>query len=298
MDHVGHVVTWRVPSKVALAALVAALGEAGIPEDMAGDLHPRHALARALRDLAREAPRIARRLAPDASGRPRMQLTREYTRGAGLEYDREAILTLDGVNVLPDEPAAQPVATEAARLLSEHLGQRLTSDLTRLVQRVVESAGTDLVPIRDQGGAYFIPRGAAVVAQLSVLLERIGGKLALFAVTLGHGSDDSIATTLADYLLGQIAELRASCAEVGADARSDVRARRLDKVAGLRSRLGAYRTLLAATAENVGTALDAAETELLAKLTAAPMPEAAPETTPETADAALPAPGEPYPLPF
>lgn len=263
MQPIGHIITWRVPARVSLDSLRAAMTEAGIPEDLAGDLHPRHALARALHELAQGQPRIVRRLPPDQQGRPRMQLTREYLSGVGLEYKRECVLTLDGTVVRGDDAA---IATEAQRLLEEHIGTRLTNDITRLVQRVVEQAGTDLIPVREQGGAYFVPAGAAVVAQLAILLERIGGRVSMFAVTIGHGSDESIANTLAEYLIGQIAEFRTSIKDLGEDSRSDVRARRIERIAGLRQRLGSYRSLLAASAERVAQVLSEAEGDLLARI--------------------------------
>lgn len=263
MQPIGHIITWRVPARVSLDSLRAAMSEAGIPEALAGDLHPRHALARALREMAQGQPRIVRRLPADDQDRPRMQLTREYLSGVGLAYERESVLTLDGGVVRGDHAG---IATEAQRLLQEHIDTRLTNDLTRLVQRVVEEAGTDLVPVREQGGAYFVPAGAAVVAKLAILLERIAGKLSTFAVTIGHGTDQSIADTLADYLISQIGEFRKSIEGLGEDARSDVRTRRIERIATLRQRLDGYRTLLAASADRVAGVLSEAEGALLAKI--------------------------------
>src|SRR5574341_2294218 len=90
MQPIGHIITWRVPPRVDLNTLRAAMTEADIPEELAGDLHPRHALARALREMAQGQPRIVRRLPADDQDRPRMQLTREYLSSAGLDYKRES----------------------------------------------------------------------------------------------------------------------------------------------------------------------------------------------------------------
>lgn len=263
MQPIGHIITWRVPTRVSLDALHSAMTEAGIPEELAGDLHPRHALARALHEIAQGQPRIVRRLPADDQDRPRMQLTREYLSNVGLEYKRECLLTLDGTVVRGDDAA---IAVEAQRLLEEHIGTRLTNDLTRLVQRVVAEAGTDLIPVREQGGAYFVPAGAAVVAQLAILLDKIGGRVSMFAVTIGHGTDQSIADTLAEYLIGQIGEFRKSIEDLGEDSRSDVRARRIERIGSLKQRLGSYRSLLAASAERVAEVLRQAEGDLLARI--------------------------------
>jgi hypothetical protein len=261
---IGHIVTWRVPQKVALDALRISMQEAGIDEKLAGDLHPRHALARALREIAREQPRVVRRFKNGEEGVLKFQLTREYLEEQGIEYRREAVLRLQDGQVTGDEP----VIVERARdLLTAHLAQRLTSDLTRLVQRVVSAAGTDLIPVREQGGAYFVPEGHAVVLQLAALLEKIGGKLSMFSVTLGHGTEQSVAETVTDYLLGQIDELREAMKDVTSDSRSDVKARRLARVGELKQRLATYGTLLAGYAERVGQEVSKIETEVLAVLT-------------------------------
>lgn len=266
----GHIVAWKVPSCVPVASLEAAMTTASIPLDLLGDLQPRHALARAMRDVVKSQPRLARRLPKDDLGHLRVQLTTEFLKDAGLEYKREAVITLmDTGNVAVGDfdgtsADAAKLAGEVDTLLGEHMAQRLTSDLTRLVQRIVDAAGADLVPVREQGGAYFVPANHDLVARLRLLLEGIGGRLNTFAVTLGHGTDDSIADTLADYLLGQIKELKESVSELGPDTRADVRNRRMARAGELRQRLDSYRVLLSASADRVGTELERVDTQLVA----------------------------------
>jgi hypothetical protein len=120
------------------------------------------------------------------------------------------------------------------------------------------------VPVREQGGTYFVPANHDVVARLRLLLEGIGGRLNTFAVTLGHGTDDSIADTLADYLLGQIKELKDSVSDLTPDARADVRQRRMQRAGELRQRLDSYKTLLAASAERVSNELERVDAQLVA----------------------------------
>lgn len=267
----GHIVAWKVPSSVPVDSLTKAMQAAAIPAELLGDLQPRHALARAMRDMVKSSPRIARRLPKDDLGHPRMQITVESLKGERLEYTREAIVTLmdTGTVAVSDTTASATAADNAAlagevdRLLGEHLAQRLTNDLTRLVQRVVNQAGADLVPVREQGGAYFVPHGHDVVDRLRTLLEGIGGRLNTFAVTLGHGSEDSIADTLADYLLGQIKELKDSVNDLTPETRADVRQRRMQRAGELRQRLDAYRSLLSASAERVGNELERVDNALI-----------------------------------
>jgi hypothetical protein len=241
---------------------------AAVPAELAGDLQPRHALARAMRDVVKSQPRLARKLPKDEFGRPRVQLTIESLNGQTLEYTREAVVTLlDTGSVAVTETSggdAAVLASEVDRLLGEHLAQRMTGDLTRLVQRIVDAAGADLVPVREQGGAYFVPAGHDVVDRLRLLLEGIGGRLQTFAVSIGHGSDASIADTLSDYLLGQIRELKESVAELTPETRADVRQRRMTRAAELRQRLDAYRSLLSVSADRVSSELERVDTALVA----------------------------------
>jgi hypothetical protein len=259
----GHIITWRVPTRVALDTLRTAMQDAGIDDALAGELHPSHALSRALRELAREQPRVVKRLPKDDAGLTRFQLTREYLEEQGVSYEREAVLTLTEGRVSGDNAE---IVSKASDLLSEHLATRLTSDLTRLVQRIVSNAGTDLIPVREQGGAYFVPEGHAVVAQLAALLERIDGRLKVFAVTLGHGTDQSVAETVTEYLLGQIDELRKAMDGITSESRRDAREKRLARVGELKQRLQSYQTLLAGYAGRVQEEVTKVENEVLAVL--------------------------------
>lgn len=268
---IGHVVTWRTPSRVTLESLRAALIAANVSPDEAGDLHPRHALARALRGL--EGRRIVRRLAGRDGQVVRFQLTAEVESGGMLYYDPEAVLSLDAHGVVtPDRESAGPLADRAAGLLADELATRITSDLTRLMQRLVARAGTDLIPIREQGGAYFVPatRGD-VVETLRTVLDCIGGQLRTWNVTLGHGSDTSISDTVAEYLTGLVADWRESVAPLDEEAKASVRRRREDALTGIRSRVASYAHLLTSEAsEHLVTTCEAADALLAERLAAPP----------------------------
>lgn len=269
----GHIVAWRVPQTVALDALRSALQQAGLSEDLAGDLHPRHVLSRALRDMRQG--RVICRFGKSADA-VHFQLTREAANGVGVDYAREAVVTLDlrtGV-VSADDYAVQD---RARALVAEHAAKRLTGDLTRLVQTVYESARADLIPIREQGGAYFVPAAhSALVDQSRVFLAAIGGRLNSFAVRLGCADTaQSVAESMAEYMAALIAEFRESCASVCADSRADVVVRRQERIADLRQRLECYRGLLAGSAEAIGEAIATAEGDLLAALMRAPASDTA-----------------------
>jgi len=80
--------------------------------------------------------------------------------------------------------------------------------------------------------------------------------------TVDNGSPE----TLADYLISQVSEFRESIQQIDAKTRTDVRARRLERVAELKTRLGNYKGLLQASAERVGKVLQDAEAELLQRI--------------------------------
>jgi hypothetical protein len=197
------------------------------------------------------------------------QFTREHLNSLQIEYSREAMLTLDlttGV-IRADDIVIQ---AEATRLAAEYSAKRLTSDLTRLIQRVFDRERAALVPIREQGGCYFVPEThAALVDQARTLLTEIGGDLRSFAVQLGDGqTNQSVAEAMTEYLIQRITEFRESCESLSADSPADVMTRQQERIGELRRHLDMYRGLLMGYASEIDTAIQQAEKDMLAKLIA------------------------------
>lgn len=262
----GFIVSWKVPDVVDVTVLRAALRTAKLDEDLAPDLKPASVVSRTSSYLAKARSGASHKLLSRAVGYGKRQITLEEPDGDDLKYTREAAIGLaaDGFTVESDSPLLTPILPSTVITIK---ATRTASDITRIVQRVVEGAGSDLIPVREQGGAYFIPSGHGIVGAVQTLLEGIGGELSKFACTLGHGSDESIANTIADYMLKQVSELQESIDGLNeAGVRSDVKSRRLSRVAELRERLGAYATLISIQGERVEKALTSAEASLLAKL--------------------------------
>jgi len=278
----GFIVSWKVPATVDLTALRTALTQAGLDAlELAPDLKPASLVARTSGYIAKLTSTDDKKKLSRPVGHAARQLTCEEhaTSAAGVDdltYTKEAQVTLaqDGVTLECDEPSiAQMLPTTSAEVYAT----RTASDVTRIVQSVVESAGSDLIPVRAQGGAYFIPSGNKVIQQVADLLEAIGGELSTFACMIGHGSDASIANTITDYMLKQIGELRQSVDELNETGiRSDVKSRRLSRVAALRERIAAYTTLIQTQESRLTDALNVAEATLLAKLGPEPDPEPEP----------------------
>lgn len=266
---VGHIITWQSPTSVTLGALRDGLAAAGIDTKLARDLSDYSKLARTARGLARgtHGADSQKRIARPIDGKRARQLTREQKENDGLRYNREAVLELSDAGTLRvDAPELVDAAVAEFAAVKE---RRSASDVTRLVKRIVEHAGTDLMPLREQGGVYFVPSGHVVVDQLAKLLGAIGGSLRKFACTMGDGSEASIAAVVSEYLVSEINALRESVAELDSDARNDVKTRRMERLGELRAKMAAYADLLSTGASTVQSALDAADKMIVAKLSAA-----------------------------
>lgn len=260
----GHIVSWRVPQEVSLQTLRDALTAAKLDPALAADMEPRNALARALRDMSDG--RVIRRLKREGD-RLNFQFTREYLETNTYHYDFETTVTLDLPSGLVSCPIEE-LAQLARELMTAHRAKRLTSDLTRIMHSIYNAHSADLIPIRDAGGAYFVPQEHADLVDASrVLLAAIGGKLRSFAVRLGSSDTaESVADSLSGYLIELIADFKHTCEKVDADTRSDVVTRRQERIIELRRKLECYRGLLSGYADTIGAEIHQAELDLLMKL--------------------------------
>jgi hypothetical protein len=263
----GTIVSWRVPSSVAFGLLQKALATSGFDADLASELQPAHALSRALNEMRKG--RVIRRTGreDDLIG---FQFTKEWLDEHAKEimYDREAHLTLDVKTGAVACKDSEEIAERARELLAEHNAKRLTSDLTRLLHRIYTAYKADLIPIREQGGAYFVPdMHDALVNQTYTLLEAIGGKLRRFQVRLGSAETaESVANSMSEYLTQLIEEFRDTCESVTGDSRKDVIENRVGTIGDLRRKLDLYRGLLSGYAEAITEQVETAEVELMRKL--------------------------------
>lgn len=263
---IGFIISWRLPAIINLGDLRNGITKAGLdPLDLAPDLQPRSLVSRSAGFIAKTASTKDQKRLARPTGAKARQITLEETIGSTLAYTREAgIVYDDATGKLAGDGVGQHTLDEAAKEVTQ---TRTASDVTRIVQHIVEHAGVDLIPVREQGGAYFVPQGTGVINQVATVLEAIGGDLSRFACTIGHGSDESVANTITDYMLKQIDELQGAVDELNETGiRSDVKSRRLTRVAELRERVGAYATLVGMQATKLTQAIDTAEATLLAKL--------------------------------
>lgn len=260
----GTIVSWKVPTEIAYDVLQDAMAANGIDPELAPEMAPINALQRALGEMKKN--RVIRKLRHEHE-MAFFQLTRETKTASEIEYQKETEVALDTKTggLKCDDPE---IAAQASKLLAEHTQKRLTGDLTQLLQRYYERFQADLIPIREQGGAYFVPDvHRELVDTTRSFLERIGGRLRSFDVRLG--SDDtsaSVAESMTEYLKQLIGDFRESCADVDGTSRKDVKARRRGSVIELRRKLELYKGLLGGYAESIEEQIKEADTELMRKL--------------------------------
>jgi hypothetical protein len=262
----GEVISWTCPaSAVKHSDLVLALRESGLDEGVARELAPRHAFSRACKRLARD--RIIRQVAEDATSLT-FQFTSESKAGDRFEYTLETMLTLEkATDRVSCELAG--LASLAQEFLDRAIACRTGADITRVVQRLFERR-TDLFPIRDRGGVYFVPQEHAdFVDRVQQLLGRVNGRLARFPVPSGTPQGDcSVRDAVANGIAALIAEHREAIGAFGADTREATLARAGERVRLIRHKLSAYAAYLAEERDRLERDLAAAAQRLRTKVEA------------------------------
>ena len=260
----GEVISWTCAGvAVTHAALLAALKDAGLDENVARELAPRHAFTRACRKLSDQ--RIIRQVGEDETT-VRFQFTAEHREGDKFEYQLETMLALDKRTgrVACDLPG---LATLAQEQLDRAIDARTGSDITRVIQKLFERHA-DLFPIRPQGGCYYVPqRHAAFVDKVQHFLSRINGQVLRFPIQAGTAEGDrSVKEAVAAGLASLIAEHRQAIESFGEDTRDDTLTRAAEKIRRTQFKIAAYAEYLAEEKSRLDRELAAARQELRAKV--------------------------------
>ena len=260
----GEIITWSC-SGVAIQHLnlVTALRDSGLDESVARELAPRHAFSRACKKLSEQ--RIIRQVAEDDKT-IQFQFTAEHKEGDHFTYDLETMLSLhkESGKVSCDLPG---LATLAQEELDRCIQARTGSDVTKVVQRLFERTA-DLFPIRDQGGAYFVPREhITFVDKVQVCLGKLNGKMNRFPVPAGtpHG-DRSVKESVAAGLAALIQEHQEAIAGFGADTREKTLERAAERIRLTKHKIEAYAVYLAEERSRLEASLAVAQQQLRAKV--------------------------------
>lgn len=150
---------------------------------------------------------------------------------------------------------------------------RTGSDVTGVVQRLIDAYAAehptgDLIPIRDQGGAYLVlAEHAGFLTQLDGFLNDIGGKINRFPVPKGTASGDrSAADCVAEFLAGLVGEHRRAVKEFEITTRPDTVRAQAEQINATRVKVEAYAGYLAEQADVLLAEVEAANAELLSRV--------------------------------
>jgi hypothetical protein len=239
----GEIITWSC-AKISIRHidLITALRDSDLDESVARELAPRHAFARACRKLSEA--RIIRQVSEDEAA-IKFQFTAEHRDGDRFSYDLETMLTLEKATgkVSCD---LHGLATLAQEELDRCLDARTGSDVTRIIQKLFERRA-DLFPIREQGGAYFVPQQfAGFTDNVQSFLGRLNGKMNRFPVPTGAPEGDrSVKESVAAGLTALISEHRSAIEAFGEDTRASTLERAAERIRNTRFKISAYADYLA-----------------------------------------------------
>ena len=224
----GEIITWKIQGvAIGHADLLAGLMASDLDCDVAKELAPRNAFARACSKLNNE--RIIRKVAEDHSTIS-FQFTREALEDGKFSYHFESLLFLDkhSGNITSENLELEQLAKEE---FGRCLESRSANDVTRLVQRLFERHA-DLFTIRDQGGVYFVPEvHQDFVVKVESFVRNIGGSLQRFPIPAGSPQGDrAVQEAVANGLQGIIDEHMEAVAKFGEDTRPDTLHRAEEKI--------------------------------------------------------------------
>lgn len=265
MTLLGEIVTWnpRTDCIHTYADVCKALEAAGMSTDLCREFLPRNAFARACRKMQEN--RLVD-VVRDGIDEMVFQFTRKFMEdNAGEQewaYKKELMLRLNkhtGKVTCKDSQ----METLAQNNLNDAMDKRTTGDITRIVQKVF-SGDADLFPIRDQGGAYFVPEmHTGLVAQVELFLEKLGGKVRRFPVPAGtQYGDKSTQEAVEEGLQQVIREHKCSVSNFSINTRKDTIEAAAEKIKATRVKVEAYAMYLADRREGLLKELDVADDEL------------------------------------
>jgi hypothetical protein len=245
LNEAGTIVSWTPGDSIAYTDLLLALDKAQIDRAFAKEMAPRNAFARACKEMSEN--RVID-LVEDNNGVLLFQFTAKYLEKSSkqITFEKECTLSLDKTtgNV---SCANLELATLANKLIREHMNKRCSADITRLIQKIFEANKGDLVPIRKQGGCYFVPfTHTDLLDQIATLLKEVGGELDRWLIqkTTDSGTNTSIAKSMSDHLLTLINDWKRVASELKETSSTETRQRRLIEWRDLRNKLKSYDGLL------------------------------------------------------
>lgn len=284
---VGEVIAWTPGAGTRTHhAVVAAMTRAGLDAKAARDILPRNAFNRACSLLEKNRvidavpeQNIGDIFAYQFSTKRAVASSTDFQLSKEWVYDTEAIVHVDkdtGKVWCKDDNLREKVQT----LVDEAVVNRTASDITRIVQKLFDTHA-DLFPIREQGGAYFVPfEHLAFVSQVESFLAALGGRVSRFPVAEPNSSNKSVAEAVSEGLASIIQDHEAAVAEFGFSTHDATLKAAADKIRDTRVKIEAYASYLSDKKGVLLASIDEAKAKLLQKIK--DITENKPEVTPST----------------
>lgn len=265
----GEVIAWNPGTgQRTHHAVVTALATAGLDIGALREILPRQAFTRACTKLEKDRvidPAPQHNLGDILA----YQFSKRAENGDEWKYDTEAIVHVnrDTGKVWCKDAA---LAEHIQGIVDAALGNRTANDITNLVQKIFRKTG-DLFPVRDQGGCYFVPFvHLGLVAQIEVFLKALGGHVNRFPIADARqgGGNRSVVETVAAGLAAVIQEHEAAVLSFGTTTHAATLDAAAEKIKATRVKIEAYASYLEDRKTDLLTAVDAANTQLIARVNA------------------------------
>jgi hypothetical protein len=280
LDQTGEIVTWNPPSSVQHSILRLALSNAGLDPDLSPPMQPKNGFKRAT--TAMKEGRIIREVDDDGSVMT-FQFTKEFldTQQQEFEYSTECKMYLHKANGMI-VCARQDMEDLAKEKFAEKMASRNASDVSRIVQALFKANG-DLFPLRDSGGAYFVPaQHLPLVRKCAAFIKEIGGSMPSWEIHNTANAAQANAEAIRDTLNGWIDDYKLYAEQINDENPKSVKCAAA-KIAEIRFKLSNYRTLLQSFDGEIEQHIKDVEADLAAKVNGTPEAVAAPEPVVEAA---------------
>jgi hypothetical protein len=264
----GEIISWSLPDNTVIAYpdLISALRRSDLDEKVAREMLPRHAFARAAKQLASD--RIIRAV-KDEGGLMEFQFTKEFLDGSKYRYDYEATLVLDKDTgkVKDGTGGHDALAAQAQGLLEKAKNERMTADITRYIMALF-SKQADLFPVRAAGGVYFVPqKHAAFIDKIEQFVGEVHGTVTRFPVPAGtKQGNKSVKAAVKEGLQTLIEEHLTAVTEFGTDTRPSTLERAARKIETVKFKIESYMMYLEEERDNLNANLAAVELTLKQKI--------------------------------
>jgi CHAD domain-containing protein len=265
MQLLGEVITWSTKSEEPQKHkdVVAALMNAGLDTAIARELLPRFAFSRATKKLTDAA---AIDVLKENDTHIRFQFTKKAMKDDEWVYSKDTELTLNKTTGEVSCPR-KDLKESAQRLLDEAIEVRTTSDISKIVQRLIEKNG-DLFPIREQGGVYFVPvQFTEFIARIEIFLGKLGGRVTRFPVPAGtQFGDRAVQDSIADAMMAIIENHRQAVAQFTVNTRRDTIEHAAEKIKSTRVKIEAYADYLKDKSQELLDEVEKANGQLTAQV--------------------------------